>query len=147
MEIRLKESGQVVLEGEFRSLFPNTSLPTQLSEELINDLGGEVVLEGPQAQPSRYQVAFRDGVEQIDGKWFTKWSVADMDPEAITALDEQQAKAIRDQRNQKLSACDWTQVADAPVDKEAWATYRQSLRDISTQQGFPWDIQWPTEPN
>jgi len=133
-------------EGEFRTLFPNTSMPQQLTETLINDMGGDVVFEGPQAQPTRYQVGFADGVEQIDGKWYTKYSVADMDQDAKTAKDTEQAKAIRSQRADKLKGSDWTQVADAPVDKAAWATYRQALRDITAQPGFPWDTQWPDAP-
>jgi hypothetical protein len=133
-------------EGEFRALFPNTSLPQQLTETLINDLGGDVVFEGPQAQPTRYQVGFADGVQQIESKWYTKYSVADMDQEAIAAKDTEQAKSIRSQRTDKLKDSDWTQVADAPVDKAAWATYRQALRDITAQTGFPWTIDWPVQP-
>jgi hypothetical protein len=133
-------------EGEFRALFPNTSLPQQLTETLINDMGGDVVFEGPQAQPTRYQFAFRSGVEQIEGKWYTKYSVSDMDQEAIAAKDTEQAKAMRSQRTDKLKDSDWTQVADAPVDKAAWATYRQALRDITAQPGFPWTVTWPDAP-
>lgn len=146
MQIRLKSNGQVMYESEFRALFPNTSMPRQLSEALINDLGGDVVFEGPQAQPTRYQFAYLNGVEQINGKWFTKWSVKDMDAEAQTALNTTQAEAVRKQRNDKLAACDWTQVEDAPVDKAAWATYRTALRNITAQVGFPWTIEWPTQP-
>jgi hypothetical protein len=54
-----------------------------------------------------------------------------------------QAAKIRIERNTKLSESDWTQVADAPVDKAAWATYRQALRDVTKQSGFPWTIDWP----
>jgi hypothetical protein len=145
MQIRTQD-GKVMYEAEFRALFPNTSLPQQLTETLINDLGGDVVFEGPQAQPTRYQVGFADGVQQIDGKWYTKYSVADMDAEAIAAKDTEQAKAMRSQRTDKLKDSDWTQVADAPVDQAAWATYRQALRDITAQPGFPWDTQWPDAP-
>jgi hypothetical protein len=38
--------------------------------------------------------------------------------------------AMRNQRNRLLTESDWTQVADAPVDRDAWATYRQALRDF-----------------
>lgn len=145
MQIRTQD-GRVMYEGEFRALHPNTSLPQQLSEELINDMGGDVVFEGPQAQPTRYQVGFADGVVQIDGKWYTKYSVADMNAEAIAAKDTEQAKAMRSQRTDKLKDSDWTQVADAPVDQAAWATYRQALRDITAQPGFPWTVTWPTQP-
>lgn len=60
--------------------------------------------------------------------------------------DEEIAAKVRAQRNQLLTASDWTQVADAPVDQAAWDTYRQALRDISQQEGFPTDIAWPTKP-
>lgn len=60
--------------------------------------------------------------------------------------DDEKAGQVRAERNGKLTSSDWTQVADAPVDKAAWATYRQALRDISSQAGFPWDIQWPEAP-
>jgi hypothetical protein len=145
MQIRTQD-GRVMYEGEFRALFPNTSLPQQLTETLINELGGDVVFEGPQAQPTRYQVGFADGVVQIEGKWYTKYSVADMDADAIAAKDTEQAKAIRSQRTDKLKDSDWTQVADAPVNQAAWATYRQALRDITAQPGFPWGTQWPDAP-
>ena len=58
----------------------------------------------------------------------------------------QQAKSVRATRGQKLADSDWTQVADAPVDKAVWATYRQALRDITTQSEFPWTITWPDAP-
>jgi len=57
-----------------------------------------------------------------------------------------QSANARKRRNKLLSASDWTQVADAPVDKAAWATYRQELRDISAQAGFPATVVWPTQP-
>ena len=60
--------------------------------------------------------------------------------------DAEQAASVRTSRNQLLNNSDWTQVADAPVDKAAWATYRQALRDITAQTGFPWTITWPDAP-
>ena len=60
--------------------------------------------------------------------------------------DAEKAGQVRSERNTKLTASDWTQVADAPVDKAVWATYRQALRDITTQSGFPWTITWPDAP-
>jgi len=60
--------------------------------------------------------------------------------------DAEKAGQMRSYRNTLLSGCDWTQLPDAPVNQQAWATYRQALRDISSQTGFPWDIQWPEAP-
>jgi len=57
-----------------------------------------------------------------------------------------QAHRVRAERNIRLQASDWTQVADAPVDQAAWAVYRQALRDVTAQAGFPWNVQWPAKP-
>jgi hypothetical protein len=57
------------------------------------------------------------------------------------------AAIARAQRNAMLAACDWTQLADAPVDDLAWATYRQALRDIPDQAGFPASVEWPVAPS
>ena len=147
MEIRT-QSGQVMYEVEFRAYTLANGGPTwgTTTPEVLAELGASVVLEGAQASPTRYQTAYRDGVEQIDGNWYTKYSVADMGDEAKTAKDAEQAKAVREQRSTKLKETDWTQVADAPVDKTVWATYRQTLRDVPNQSGFPWDITWPDAP-
>ena len=60
--------------------------------------------------------------------------------------EEQLAAQARSERDVLLSQSDWTQVADAPVDHQAWADYRQALRDVPEQEGFPTDINWPTKP-
>jgi hypothetical protein len=147
MKIRTQD-GQVMYESEFRAYTKANGGPTweTTTIEVLEALGAEVVFEGPQAQPTRYQTAFRDGVEQIDGKWYTKYSVADIDDEAKAVKDAEQAKSVRTARDEKLKDSDWTQIADAPVDKAAWATYRQALRDVPAQSGFPWTITWPDAP-
>lgn len=149
MEIRLRSTGQVMLEDELRRWAKENNGPSwdQTTPEVLEALDADLVFEGPQAAPTRYQIAFRDGVEQqSDGKWYTKYSVSDLDADGIAAKDAEQAKSVRSTRNQKLKDSDWTQVADAPVNKATWATYRQSLRDITAQAGFPWEITWPTQP-
>lgn len=65
---------------------------------------------------------------------------------ATEAQSDTLAVFMRSERNALLSASDWTQVNDAPVDKAAWAAYRQALRDVTTQAGFPHNINWPVKP-
>ena len=60
--------------------------------------------------------------------------------------DEQLAEQARFKRDRLLSESDWTQAPDAPVDQAAWAAYRQALRDVPQQEGFPTDINWPEQP-
>jgi hypothetical protein len=64
----------------------------------------------------------------------------------INAQNVDEAVKVRQTRAALLAASDWTQVADAPVDKTAWATYRQALRDIPSQSGFPRSVTWPNKP-
>ena len=64
-------------------------------------------------------------------------------PAQLLALQSEQG---REERDKLLSTSDWTQVADSPVDKSAWATYRQLLRDVPSQAEFPNTIVWPTKP-
>lgn len=167
MELRIRETGEVISESEFRRRHSNTSFSKTLSQETMNNFGVDPVLEGPQASTTPpYQTSVRSGVEEIDGKWFTRYVVGptftdsvDADGVITTALyqqteyearlDASQASSIRDQRNKKLTECDWTQLTDSPLNldgENAWALYRESLRMVPQQTGFPWNVEWPPQP-
>ena len=65
-------------------------------------------------------------------------------------LDTAQWVIVRASRDLKLTACDWTQLADSPLTAQKitdWATYRQELRDIPSEQSDPFNIDWGTEPS
>lgn len=82
-------------------------------------------------------------------KWEgSQWVAYDQEPPQSLPGPDYGAMAddVRKQRNDLLAACDWTQVADAPVDKDAWAAYRQALRDITAQSDFPLSVVWPVAP-
>jgi Phage tail assembly chaperone protein len=164
MEIRLRSTGQVMLEDELRRWAKDNNGPSwdRTTDEVLEALGADVVFEGPQATPqNHYQFSMRQGVEQIEGKWYTKYILGPIftDNEDATAVEQEaayiaqkdaaQAESVRSQRAQLLKDSDWTQLDDTPFDnakKMAWANYRQALRDIPDQAGFPWDIQWPDKP-
>lgn len=148
MRIRIRATGAVMLEDEFRSWVKSRNGPTwdRTTPEILQVLGADPVFEGPQAQPTRYQISFQNGVVQINGKWYTKYDVVDMDEAGKAAVDAAQAKTVRDMRNQRLKETDWTQVLDAPVNQVAWAIYRQALRNVPGQEGFPWSVVWPEPP-
>ena len=167
MEIRTQD-GQVMFESEFRSYIKANGGPSwdQTTPEILAELGAEIVLEGPQAQTNApYEFSYRNGVEQIDGKWYTKYSVGpvfqdlpanDKEPAKTAAeqmveykaqKDANQAKSVREDRSRRLAECDWTQGKDiADAVSQLWAAYRQALRNVPTQAGFPWDVQWPNKP-
>jgi hypothetical protein len=164
MQIRTN-NGQVMYEAEFRTYQQANGGPSweTTTTEVLEALGADVVFEGPQATGGTvYQYSQASGVEQIDGKWYTKHilgpvfidqvvdgvttTAAEQEVAYKASKDAEQAKSVRASRDAKLAECDWTQVADAPVDKEAWATYRQALRDITAQSGFPWTVTYPDKP-
>jgi hypothetical protein len=61
--------------------------------------------------------------------------------------EEEKAAAIRAERDALLAATDWTQLPDVPESiRNAYAVYRQALRDIPQQSGFPDDVEWPIKP-
>jgi hypothetical protein len=86
-------------------------------------------------------VAQRVAPEMADGVWRERWALTPYTQQDI----DRQWDAVRSDRNARLAACDWTQVADAPVDQVAWATYRQALRDVPAQPD-PFNIVWPEQP-
>lgn len=147
MELRNRKTGAVVTEQQFRSNNPNTSFPEVLTSEMLDSFGHDPVLEGPQPTLiAPYQYSQRDGVVEVNGQWFTHYIAVELDVEGKAALDAQQAERIRTSRNIRLTSCDWTQLSDAPVDAVVWASYRQALRDITSQPGFPYAVTWPEEP-
>jgi hypothetical protein len=92
----------------------------------------------------RIEIPYRDTLNADIEVNFDKWLKFSKDKECDVIGDE-----IRTERNHLLALCDWTQNADSPLDsdqKSAWAAYRQALRDVPEQQGFPYDVIWPTQP-
>jgi hypothetical protein len=164
MEIRVRENGAVMYESELRSYLAMNDGPSYdlLTSEVMEAVGVDPVLEGPQATGGTvYQYSQRDGVEQIDGKWYTKYilgpvftdtpekTAAEQEAEYKAMKDAEQAKNVRQTRDDKLKECDWRVIkaleSNIPQDFQ-WAAYRQALRDVPTQAGFPWAVTWPDTP-
>ena len=158
MQIRIRSTGQVLLQHEWEKWVAQTYAKSLsgISEEAVNRFDSDIVFEGPQATGGTvYQYSQQDGVEQLEGKWYTKYilgpvftgDTAAADEAAYKAMkDAEQAANVRRSRTEMLKDSDWTQIADSTADKAVWATYRQALRDITTQSGFPWTITWPESP-
>ena len=165
MQIRT-QTGAVMYEAEFRAYTKANGGPSwdATTPEVLESLGADVVFEGPQATTTPpYQFSQRAGVEQLDGKWYTKYiagpvftdrPATDTEP-AMTAAeqeaaykamkDTEQAKSVRTSRDDKLKETDWRYRRDQTTTPE-WDAYCQALRDIPAQAGFPWVVDWPTQP-
>jgi hypothetical protein len=142
---RIRATGQVATQGEVRGLYANTSFPKTWSPELVEELGLDVVFESPTPTTTVYQTAFKDGVEQVAGKWVWKWSISEMDDDAKAAKDAEVAKNVRTTRDAKLAETDWTALSDVTMSPEM-AAYRQALRDVPSQESFPHNVIWPEKP-
>lgn len=70
-----------------------------------------------------------------------------VDWEVVTQEDFMLSLRTRSMRDAKLKHSDFTQCLDFPGDVDAWAKYRQDLRDLPKQKGFPNEIEWPTAPS
>jgi hypothetical protein len=130
--------------------YPQPDILTIFSQTDIAKEGYTVVEVTSITQPSinfATQSISEETPVLINGIWTQNWVVTSLTTEQQSALTVNEAIKIRKQRDDKLSKCDWTQIADAPVDKTAWATYRQALRDLPKRTGFPWDITWPNDPD
>ena len=170
MSYRIRETGEYLatsfaLRDKFKG---KIAINATITEQLLEDIGVDPVLEGAQASGGTvYQFSQFAGLEQTNGVWFTKYilgptfsdtpatettpaKTAAENEAAYKALkDAEQAKAVRESRDSKLSDCDWVVIKSLELNTSipaAWATYRQALRDVPTQTGFPWTTVWPSQP-
>ena len=166
MGYRIRETGEYLASNAALRTYFGKRLrkTTDINAAMLESLGVDSVFNGPAATGGTvYQYSMADGLEQINGQWYTKYklgpvftdttddtgkvtSAADNEAAYKAQKDVDQAASVRSSRNQKLSDSDWTQISDSTADKTAWGTYRQSLRDVTSQAGFPWAVEWPEQP-
>ena len=167
-EYRNRTTGAVNTQGEIRRSMPNTSLPRVWTSSICDSLGIDPVLAAPAPEASgEYKLIVRNGVVQdANSNWVQAYVERDMfadyedeDGVTVTKTEQEQAytatknaeaaTAARAERDKLIASCDWMAIkafeAGTGVATE-WATYRQALRDVSAQAGFPNDITWPEKP-
>lgn len=167
-EYRIRSTGEVKSQGQIRSMHPNVSLPKVWNANVNETLGIDPVLASPKPDPSGdYKIVVRNGVEQdASGNWVWAWTENDMFQEytetdedgvetTVTVQAQIDAKVAKDNaaleateratRDELLKATDHYGLSDVTM-SEAMTTYRQALRDVPQQEGFPGTITWPTKP-
>jgi len=168
MEIRNRSNGELTTVSQFKATKPNTSFPKEITTDLLDSYGYDAVLNGAAATVTApYGVSIRDGVEEVDGKWFTKFvagptfaDTTDDDGNVTTAadneaaykarIDTEAAASVRSQRDQLIAETDWVVVMAKETGTNiaaAMKTYRQALRDLPSADGFPHTMTWPTKPS
>lgn len=136
--------------GKLRRDNPNTSFPKRIPDEMLAEWGVyPVTVEDQPSYTERTQTVSQEATPTGSGSsWTVGWTVTDKTQEEVQEYDDNVAASNRSQRDSLLSDSDWTQVADAPVDATAWATYRQALRDITSHANWPdlSESDWPVKP-
>ena len=152
--IQLDEQGEPinypVVEENFRMLFPNKTFPSLLTPASVSGTGFALYEFSQQPELTRYEKMVEGKPRKTeDGRVFQTWFVVEMDENEKAVTDSKQSDVIRYERNLRLSKTDWVFAPDSPLNdtkKQQYVVYRQSLRDVPSQAGFPWDVQWPIEP-
>jgi hypothetical protein len=156
------DTGLPKTQVQLRKEHSNMSLPQSWTEDTFALLNIARVEKTEAPAVGQYQTAQKDGIENVGGVWKEKWNVVDMfsdytDDEGVTHtkaeqeaayqanLDSKAASSIRATRDALLKETDWMALSDVTLSAEMSA-YRQALRDITAQEGFPNEVIWPVKP-
>jgi len=133
--------------GQLRRDNPNTSFPKRVTDEMLAEYGVvPVTYTDAPTYNERTQKAAQDSAPAlVNGAWTIGWQVANKTTEELAQQDAEQAKSVRAERDSKLAATDWRFRSDM-TPSQAWVNYCQALRDVPSQQNFPWAVEWPTQP-
>lgn len=137
--------------GQLRKDNPNTSFPKNIPDSLLAEFGvfPVTVAEMPTYTERTQTITQNETATQVNGAWVYGWTVVDKTAEEVAAYDTAKGMSVRSQRDAKLAESDWMVIKAAetgvPLATE-WATYRQALRDVTAQTGFPNEVTWPTKP-
>lgn len=142
--------GHPVLEANFRALHPDTSFPPVLTPELVEPFGFGMFEYRQIPEPAHHydKAVEAPAIRDAQGVWRQVWEIVPMSEAERLKADQDQAVIMRHARDLGLMRSDFSQMTDAPdwIDRAAWATYRQALRDVPQQAGFPWQVSWPEPP-
>lgn len=131
-------------EGDLEKRFPKLRFPMDTHGTPIPD--GYVAVVGTSA-PQDWLNVYTLGLPTLqNGVWTMNWTATPRTEEEKAAILSAIQDRVRADRNGRLAKSDWTQLTDAPVNSALWATYRQALRDVTSQSGFPWEVVWPEQP-
>lgn len=132
---------------QLRADNPYTSFTQSPTAEELADFSVIIVMPyAPPVVPYTKTVTEGTPIQEL-GVWRQDWVVTEASEQEIADRVSLKSSEIRNQRNTLLTQSDWTQVLDAPVDQQAWSAYRQALRDITLQPGFPLEVTWPEQPS
>lgn len=136
--------------GQLRKDNPQVSFPRDLSPELLASYGVYPVTRTDRPDYNSITHDLSEGTPAlIEGVWTQTWEITAASQEEVDARFASWAAAVRSDRDQKLQETDWIVIKSYERNESIpaeWEVYRQALRDITTQQGFPYEVIWPPKP-
>jgi hypothetical protein len=151
MYIKLDEQGNVERfpypKGRFKKDFAGMSIRHPVPDVALARFGIHkvTVATKPTFDPATQRLEL--GTPSGSGSsWTVAWNIVSQTQEQMDSKTYALTSDAREARNALLTGSDWTQLEDAQVDKPTWAAFRQTLRDVPSQPGFPETIIWPQEP-
>jgi hypothetical protein len=126
---------------------PSVSFANTLGEETLAQYGVVPVVMGvtPSVLFTQVAVEVAPTFDADSQRWVQAWDVVDRSLGELSAYEASVADSVRQERNERLQATDWYGMSDVTM-PPAVAEYRQALRDIPSQEGFPYVVMWPTKP-
>jgi hypothetical protein len=133
--------------GDLRRDNPNTSFPKNISAATMASYGMVEVANKPAPlhNGATHFVEYGPVPVLEDGNWFLLPTVREFSAEQLADRHASAAASVRSTRSMLLAETDWTALSDVVMPSEM-ATYRQALRDITSQPGFPHNVSWPVKP-
>jgi len=131
--------------GNLRRDNPNVSFPKNPSDATLENFGMFRVTKVDRPAYDHTKNIQEGTPVLTDGVWTQVWNVTDATSEEIAERTANESANVRAQRDRKLADTDWSGLSDTTMSSEM-ATYRQALRDVPSQSGFPWTVNWPSQP-
>lgn len=132
--------------------YPNTSFPRNIYDEVFLSQFNvyKVIVENqPHIDQSTQKVIQNNTPTLVNDSWVLGWTILDKTESEIAEYQEIAEVEARRLRNRYLSQSDWIvtfHTEKGTAIPQEWLDYRQALRDISMQEGFPFNVIWPTIP-
>lgn len=130
--------------GHYKTMFPNVSFPS-------SGPSNEFLAKNNAKQISYFKTYDRETQKLVSCEPYVEGNFVYMVEVQNKTADDTNKEllilegSVRQRRNALLVESDWTQISDVPVDKQAWATYRQALRDLPNNPNWP-NVEMPTKP-
>ena len=135
--------------GQLRRDNPQTSFPKSIPDDLLAQYDVYPLTPAGRPQTDHTKNVAEGTPVQSNGVWTQVWDITDASADEIEVRTQEKAQSVRSERDHMLQQTDWIVIKSYERGENIpaqWELYRQALRDITAQAGFPYEVTWPTKP-